>query len=103
MFENRNCAHCLFGKYDVNTWSPDGLNRGYNCTFQCQRTGRQMREEDTPKNSCWRFARNNGFLSKDEQIRNLLRNKIPRHWKEITTTATLIVTVIGLLHAFGFI
>jgi hypothetical protein len=68
----------------VDTWSPDGQNRGYHCTFQCQKTGKVMTEEDTPKNSCWKFARRKNFPSNDEQIKNLWRNRLGRRVEKMS-------------------
>lgn len=95
MFENRDCAHCLFGRHYVNTWGPDGQNRDERGFIQCQKTGKNLREEEGSKNSCWRFARRKDFPSKEEQLRNLWRNRLGRR-SEKMSLISLVALVLSI-------
>lgn len=100
MFENRNCAHCLFGKYEVSTWTPDGRNSGYYPMYQCMKTGRRMTEGEGTKNSClFRFARRKNFPSTEEQIKNLWRNRLGRRMEHMSSIAlvALVLSTISLI------
>ena len=97
MFENRDCAHCLFA-HTVEIKDPYDTKRFLGFSVECKRIGKVMREEDSPKNSCWKFARTKNFPSKEEQIKNLWRNRLGRRIEKMSfvSLVALVLSVISL-------
>jgi hypothetical protein len=97
MFENRDCAHCLFGVvYDSS--SPYGQMHDHRTFVQCVKSGRTMNETDSAHISCWKFARRKNFPSNDEQIRNLRRNRLGRRIENMSfiSLVALVFSLISL-------